>query len=699
MFGKKAGPCCHKCGAAPNTDKPAASLSVCKKCGKYTCNNHLVGWTASTCPACDGDTQVVARQSNSFQGNKSSGGGFGFAKSGAKANTQSSSASGFGGSGNTSGGAVGGVSAGAGSSASGGAGGGAASGSFNLGGGGSSSVQEAEAPEKKEPEKATEQELYGTAAVSDELNKELDTKAEAGKVAGLETEYMAVSEGALVAGGTQGNEMGQGGTEAKSTNSENSNDDLTAGFESGQAAIEEVGINLDFSADGTDVPLEHAMPDMEHAGNTTNNTAMSDDQVLGSVDVNMGQNKATETESAEAIDGEIALESITQEVVLEDVDVNITETGIETAVNATYEQNDEIATLGETADMNIELAESETIDMGEQVSSTADAASAHKESEQMQMTNAAGSKEVSDDSKVDLNSRQWYLEQIKEKVHKIEQDETNNKANEFYLTDGLMVPAQLSNFTKHLQDFEQKDFDFTQTFAPQEAWVSPIQLMKKLGVDQVTHFASVGLGPKLVNHLSDDFVFEINSLETMLNKCPKVISIGPIGLDMKFAAYTKDKQIELFKRQLALAESFHLPVIIRHVNADLEIIEALNNYQGKLLFCDVIYTDELTDFIKQSKNRYALMRSEYTHKSYHEQLEKLGTIPLEQIIIGAGESFIAPASRAGVMNSSLFIEEIYQFASVYFRKEKQFISLTNVLNIGEFYSQYQRPVPVDPYAW
>ena len=56
------------------------------------------------------------------------------------------------------------------------------------------------------------------------------------------------------------------------------------------------------------------------------------------------------------------------------------------------------------------------------------------------------------------------------------------------------------------------------------------------------------------------------------------IAVGEIGLDFYVADYDKEQQITYFNQQLALAQTYNLPVILHVRSAIDEVIKILKNY-------------------------------------------------------------------------------------------------------------------------
>ncbi len=88
-------------------------------------------------------------------------------------------------------------------------------------------------------------------------------------------------------------------------------------------------------------------------------------------------------------------------------------------------------------------------------------------------------------------------------------------------------------------------------------------------------YGAIGIHPENVNdYTTDDLIFVEDHLHD-----DKVIAIGEIGLDYHYGKEDKEKQIELFEYQLALAEKYNKPVIVHSRDATLDTIECMKKYK------------------------------------------------------------------------------------------------------------------------
>lgn len=87
-------------------------------------------------------------------------------------------------------------------------------------------------------------------------------------------------------------------------------------------------------------------------------------------------------------------------------------------------------------------------------------------------------------------------------------------------------------------------------------------------------YAAVGLHPESAESFSEDDIKEI----AMLAKNNKVVAIGEIGLDYHYD-YDKTAQKSLLIKQIILADSLNLPVIIHLRDAYLDMENILKEYK------------------------------------------------------------------------------------------------------------------------
>lgn len=90
-------------------------------------------------------------------------------------------------------------------------------------------------------------------------------------------------------------------------------------------------------------------------------------------------------------------------------------------------------------------------------------------------------------------------------------------------------------------------------------------------------YGAIGIHPENVESYSND---DLKYIEENLNH-QKIIASGEIGLDYHYTKDNKEKQIELFERQLKIAETNNLPVIIHSREATEDTINCIKKYKVK----------------------------------------------------------------------------------------------------------------------
>ena len=89
-------------------------------------------------------------------------------------------------------------------------------------------------------------------------------------------------------------------------------------------------------------------------------------------------------------------------------------------------------------------------------------------------------------------------------------------------------------------------------------------------------YCAVGVHPDDAEKVFD------NGLIEGLSSFEKCIAIGEIGLDYHYDGYNKNKQIELFERQIEIADKVNLPIIIHSRDASKDMLDTLKANKNHL---------------------------------------------------------------------------------------------------------------------
>jgi len=176
-------------------------------------------------------------------------------------------------------------------------------------------------------------------------------------------------------------------------------------------------------------------------------------------------------------------------------------------------------------------------------------------------------------------------------------------------------------------------------------------------------YATVGIHPheaKLANDV------DFSELE-QLAKRPKVIAWGEIGLDYCYDHSPRDIQHDVFLKQLQLAKSAKLPVIIHcrpsegSENAWEDCLSLLQNHwsssgMGGILHC---FTGTLVHAKRALDMGFLIsFAGNITFPKAQPIRDAAKEIPLDRILIETDSPFLAPVPHRGKRNEPAFVKEV-----------------------------------------
>ena len=182
-------------------------------------------------------------------------------------------------------------------------------------------------------------------------------------------------------------------------------------------------------------------------------------------------------------------------------------------------------------------------------------------------------------------------------------------------------------------------------------------------------YLALGYHPSEVDSITLD---DLSLLEQLTKKTNKVVAIGEIGLDYYYGKDTKEKQKDLFEKQLALAEKYNLPVVIHNRDATEDTINILKKYKVKGVFhCFSGSLETAKELIEM--DFYLGIGGVITFKNSNLK-EVIKNISLDYIILETDSPYLSP--ERGNKNSPKNIKIIAEYLA-----NLKEISLENVANI------------------
>jgi len=170
-------------------------------------------------------------------------------------------------------------------------------------------------------------------------------------------------------------------------------------------------------------------------------------------------------------------------------------------------------------------------------------------------------------------------------------------------------------------------------------------------------YAAVGLHPIEVDE--DDF-HEPAFLELAQN--PKVVAVGETGLDY-FHRSSREKQKEVFKKTVKIANSVKKPIILHNRESDDDLLALLDKkeYQVEASPRGVVHCfgrDLETAQKFFNLGFYLSFTGNITYNVGAKKEEMLKKVPLEKIMVETDCPYLAPQSRRGKRNEPAYIGEI-----------------------------------------
>ena len=176
-------------------------------------------------------------------------------------------------------------------------------------------------------------------------------------------------------------------------------------------------------------------------------------------------------------------------------------------------------------------------------------------------------------------------------------------------------------------------------------------------------YATIGYHPSEADITTDE---DISLLEEQIQN-KKVVGIGEIGLDYHYGSDNKEKQIELFRKQMEIAEKYKLPVVIHSRDATEDTINILKEYNviGDMhCFSGSLETAKI--YISMGYKLGIGGVVTFKNSNLYKVVESVG---LENIILETDSPYLTPEPFRGKKNSSKYIPYIAE-------------KIANILNIS-----------------
>ncbi len=158
----------------------------------------------------------------------------------------------------------------------------------------------------------------------------------------------------------------------------------------------------------------------------------------------------------------------------------------------------------------------------------------------------------------------------------------------------------------------------------------------------------------------EDIEARLDILKTDLGSF-SIAAVGEIGVDLYWNYGTADRQQELMRRQIELANQYQVPIIIHNRDADQEVLEVLKTTEpvcGGILHCFSSDAGAARSFLDYGL--YISFAGNVTYKKSEALRKAAAVVPLERLLAETDSPFLSPQKVRGKPNHPGHVGFVYQ---------------------------------------
>lgn len=160
-------------------------------------------------------------------------------------------------------------------------------------------------------------------------------------------------------------------------------------------------------------------------------------------------------------------------------------------------------------------------------------------------------------------------------------------------------------------------------------------------------YSALGIHPSNINENSYTELAEIKKLYSN-GKC---VAVGEIGLEYHYDFVPKDLQLDIFEKQLYLANELNLPVIVHDRDAHEDTMNLLKKYKPKgVVHCFSGSVEMAKEVLKLGM--YIGLGGAVTFKNARKPLEVAEIVPDDRLLFETDCPYMTPVPFRGKRNSS-----------------------------------------------
>ena len=150
------------------------------------------------------------------------------------------------------------------------------------------------------------------------------------------------------------------------------------------------------------------------------------------------------------------------------------------------------------------------------------------------------------------------------------------------------------------------------------------------------------------------------SLRALVGPSPQAVAVGEVGLDFHYNLSPPDTQVEVLRRQVRLARSIGLPLVVHCRNARQRMREVFLEEQareaGGMLHC---YSED-ADFARFCLDQgfFVSFSGILTFRGADQVREAALVVPLDRVLVETDSPYLAPEPHRGRRNEPALVVEV-----------------------------------------
>lgn len=195
-------------------------------------------------------------------------------------------------------------------------------------------------------------------------------------------------------------------------------------------------------------------------------------------------------------------------------------------------------------------------------------------------------------------------------------------------------------------------------------------------------YAIVGISPDGLKKIknSKDIEKDVYEIKKIIKDNKKIVAVGEIGLDYYWNKENKELQKEMFVKQIELANSMNLPIVIHTreaINDTLQILKE-NPVKNKGIFhCCPLNRELVKEALKLGY--YISLSGVITFKNAKNADEIIKMIPEDKILIETDSPYLSPEPVRGKRNNCTNVRYVAEkIATVKNKTLEEIAQITNI---------------------